>query len=408
MKKIIFYLICAILFLLPTYLVKFSIFNIPVTLLEILIYIAAILTLISNLKFKNPKPYSKINNLIIPVLLFIIAGIIGVIVSPDKTISLGQFKAFVFDPILFFWILWINITDQKQIKPLLYSLILSGIYVAGYSLWQYSVGQITEDGRVVGIFGYSPNYLTFYMVPVMILAILVFYFNKTKNLWLNFLKFLLVILFFTSIYLAGSRAAMGALVISAGAFFIFKYWGWIKARKITVVFLSCYLVILLLAGYQFIKPNFTSSNPGARITNSNNIRWEIYKVTITEIIPSSWLWGVGLGNFQDYFSQLTEHRVNFPEWISPKALTAHNIFLQTWMNGGLIGLVSFVWILVIAFSNINLSNKYSFSLLIILIAILIQGLVDTPYWKNDLAIMFWFFIFLILMLKNYGQTQKNI
>lgn len=393
------YIISLICLLLPTYLIRFSIFGIPTTLLEILIYFAAILTLI--LKIKDKKSKTQTKNLktifpnsyfLIPVILFIFAGIISVIFSPDKKEALGLFKAYIFDPILFFFIIIINLNGKKvipnpkqKLEIIFKALILSGALVAAQAIWQKISGNVTLDGRVVGIFGYSPNYLALYLVPISILSFGLIWQKKNKIPY--------IILFFTiiiGIILTGSRIAMTAVPVAISAFFIIYYWREIRIRKILVMLLYCYIALLLVGGWWLAKPDWQASASAGRISSSNNIRWEIWSTTIKDIIPenNNWLWGVGLGNYQNYFTDLTKNRVNFPEWISPMALTPHNLFLTVWVNLGLLGLVAFVWLLVLFFKN-NKGNLYSIILCSAMIAIIVQGLVDTPYWKNDLAVIFW-------------------
>lgn len=405
MKKINYYLILGICFLLPSYLVRFSIFGVPTTLLEILIYLSALLTLVSCIKYhvlctKNLKK----NNIWIPLILFLVAGIIGVLVSPDRRVALGQFKGFILDPILFFWVILSNIKTRDQVRSMLYVFIFSGIYVSALALWQKFAGQVTPDGRIIGLFGYSPNYLAFYMVPLTLVLLFLFYFEKSKILIIRFLKVVLFFVFLYIIYLTGSRAGLiaffGAIV---GAYAIRN----IINLNTTKIFKTLIIIVLIaiagFIGYKYLKPDFSlSPEEGGRITASNNVRFQIWETTITKIIPAdtNWLRGIGLGNYQNYFSKLTQDWVNYPEYISPWALTAHNLLLQTWLNLGILGIISFIWLLYIFFESVNLESQISFTIFAAMLAILIQGIIDTPYWKNDLSVMFFIFLGLIIIISN--------
>jgi hypothetical protein len=82
------YLIFLVCLALPAYLVRFSFLGIPTTLLEIIIYMVFIVGL-----FKLKKR-AKLNEAYFwPIILFLLAGLISVGVSPDKMAALGQFKA---------------------------------------------------------------------------------------------------------------------------------------------------------------------------------------------------------------------------------------------------------------------------------------------------------------------------
>lgn len=411
MKKLNFYLICLICFALPCYLVRFSIFGVPTTLLEILIYISAIITLINRDKLK--LKIKDINITWIAIALFLLSGIIGVVVSPEKIVALGQFKALIFDPILFFWVILSNVKTKEQISSLVYAFVLSGIYVGIYSIYQYSTHQFTDDGRIIGLFGYSPNYLAFYLVPLAIMGIFDFLNNlKSREKILNIAEVLSIILSLVAIYLAGSRAAFIAFIGAIVLGYIIRYILQVKLNiflKSTIAIVA--LAMFLFVGWQYTKPNFNlSPEDGGRITASNNIRWEIWDTTIKHILSSNnnWVTGVGLGNYQTYFTDLTKDWVNYAVWIAPKALTAHNLWLSTWVNVGIVGLISFITIFVIMLKNIKFTNYLSFGIFIALIAIFIQGMVDTPYWKNDLAVMWWLFAGIIILISAFTfHHEKN-
>jgi len=406
MKKFNFYLTLVILFLLPSYLIRFSIVNIPTTLLEILIYLLFFLTIVFTLKNKKPFFNSVFKKFTIPVILFFIAGLISCVIAPFQKDALGQFKAIILDPLLLFWTLSQNIKSKKEFKISIYSLILSGLYVSIYSIWQYFTGQITIDNRVIGLFGYSPNYLAFYLSPIFVISIFLFWNDRKDSNFLNILKIVLLITMFIAIILSGSRGAL--LAISGGIIFVI-FTKYILLSKLinTYKYLLIISIVLvsLIIGYQFAKPDFNSSG-GDRNTSSNNIRWEIYKVTVLEILPSNWILGIGIDNYQNYFSNLTNSRVNFPEFISPNAYTPHNLFLQIWLQMGVLGLLAFLWIIYISYKNIIIKDCYSLALCVSLTVILIQGLIDTPFWKNDLAVMFWFFIYSIFFVSSYSKNKS--
>ena len=75
----------------------------------------------------------------------------------------------------------------------------------------------------------------------------------------------------------------------------------------------------------------------------------------------------------------------------------HNIFLTTWTETGLLGLAAFSWILgaLILMPWRRLSNAQGIYLPVLwgvgaaFVMILVHGLVDSPYWKNDLSLEFW-------------------
>ncbi|HEX9503907.1 MAG TPA: hypothetical protein VF974_06345, partial [Patescibacteria group bacterium] len=73
----------------------------------------------------------------------------------------------------------------------------------------------------------------------------------------------------------------------------------------------------------------------------------------------------------------------------------HNIFLNFWLELGILGLISFAWIIFLAYKQYKKSqgqNPLAVAAGVYILIMLIHGLVDAPYFKNDLALLFWFMI----------------
>lgn len=118
-----------------------------------------------------------------------------------------------------------------------------------------------------------------------------------------------------------------------------------------------------------------------------------------------WLLGIGPGLFQKYYLDYQKYfPVPYLEWAVPQP---QNLFLAWWLQTGLLGLMGFLWLLVNFFrwalaawrqkkpSFFPLSGTsegrqpLALVLMAVMIYILAHGLVDTTYWKNDLALIFW-------------------
>lgn len=390
------YLIFLIVLVLPTYLVRFSIFGIPTTLLEIIIYLAFAAGLTFFIKQKRSLSEKKAW---IPVAIVLGGATISAVISPLRLVAFGELKAFFIDPLLVFWLVLVYF-KPRDFKLLFAGLALSSIFVSLQAIWQYANHVLTPDGRVVGIFGYSPNYLALFLAPITVLVIGYAIESWLKD-WRNNIGNLGIILFdMFAIYLSGSRA--GLLVVAAGliSFLILKYWSKIKTIAWLKIVIAVLIIASIAAAWFVFKPNFTlSPSVGGRTTSSNNIRWQIWQTSL-EIGTKNPILGIGLGNFQNYFTELTQTRVNFPEFISPWALTPHNLYLMFWLSTGLLGFAGFIWILIIFFKKgFEVRDSTSVILMAAMITLLVQGLVDTPYFKNDLSLIFWLIIGGMLILK---------
>lgn len=393
------YLIALIFVLLPAYLIRFNIAGIPTTLLELYIYLIFIIGF-ARLGYSQWRRLPDCFWL--PTIILVLAAAIGVIVSSDKLVALGQFKAFFIDPVLVLFLV-ISYFRKEDLWLFVSGLGLSSLFVSTHAIYQKIIGQVASDGRIVGIFGYNPNYLAFYLAPIsaMILIWLLINFNKywqSKKYLILIISVVILFSNFIAIILSESRggvlAFVGGLTVSA----IFYYRAFFKklwAKTILILIAALVLVSLVW----FFKPNFSlSPENGGRVTSSNNIRYEIWKTSV-ELIDKYPVFGLGLGNFQDTFTEYTKNRVNFPEFISPLALSPHNILLAFYLNTGLLGLIAFVFLLVCFFKKLFKQNQ-ELKMVVIsgMLVILIHGLVDTPYFKNDLSILFWGLIAFMIIL----------
>lgn len=405
---------------LPAYLLRFSIVGIPTTALEILIYLFVGLIILTRWgQFRSLPRW-----VIWPTVLFLLAAVISTIISPDQRAALGILKAWIVDPLLFAWALW-QVADRDQlIKTLPVGLIAGGVFVALVALFQRLTGDVTADGRVIGPYAWSaaenasPNYLALYLAPLAVLssglaAESLLFRRWTRGFWLT-VAFLLIAI---SIYFSFSRGGLGAVIVGIVVKDALRFWPWIRARSYLKIALITVAITASIGAWFYIRPNpLLSPDEGGRITASNNVRWEIWATTWELLqmpndkfqIPN-WVLGLGLGNYQDVFTELTRGRINYDR-ISPLALTPHNFLLSVWVNLGLLGLLAVFWLIVEVFSRSwrHAQNWTVAALLGSLAALLVHGLLDTPYFKNDLSLLFWTLAaLLILWTKPESITKKS-
>ena len=129
-----------------------------------------------------------------------------------------------------------------------------------------------------------------------------------------------------------------------------------------------------------------------------------------KIASDHWLWGIGPGNFQNKYLQYQQYFPPYLEWAVPQP---HNLFLAFYLQTGLIGFLGFILLLILwifqkikilVFSKDYLNAHLTKILLALITYTLFHGLFDTPYWKNDLALIFWIIIF----LKDYPEKTTKL
>jgi O-antigen ligase len=126
---------------------------------------------------------------------------------------------------------------------------------------------------------------------------------------------------------------------------------------------------------------------------SGDVRLRMWGGTV-RLLKAHPIEGAGLGGFPALYDQYRDAaHVELPVY-------PHNVLLNTWVELGLVGLLIFVALVVRFYSSVarayrrgdELIRAVSIGLLMAMTALLVHGLVDVPYFKNDLAVLFWFLL----------------
>ena len=247
--------------------------------------------------------------------------------------------------------------------------------------------------RALGPFN-SPNFLAMYLAPMIFLSIPIFQFVKTR-----YKKVVLLLTFIipsVAIYFSGSRAGLLALIAGAMVYVINEF-VWHKNKK--ALFVALALGIVLVYGlYGFLNTKDSSR------AISNSSRLVIYHYSV-ELIKQRSILGVGLGEYHQAVDVITKDDGDFQFYKLPYAVHPHNVFLAMWLNLGLAGFIVFL-IILIRFYRYEIYSRDRFQAGLVLsamTAILIHGLFDTTYFKNDLSMIFW----LIIAIKIIYEKKEH-
>jgi putative inorganic carbon (HCO3(-)) transporter len=118
------------------------------------------------------------------------------------------------------------------------------------------------------------------------------------------------------------------------------------------------------------------------------IRYKLWKGTVG-LLKEHPLFGAGLNGFKEVYG--AEYRLSA---LQEEFQYPHNIILNFWSETGLLGLLTFIYLMFLIFKNflqtyLKSSQKiFGLGLCAGFCYLIIHGLVDVPYFKNDLSLQF--------------------
>ncbi|MFA5948518.1 MAG: O-antigen ligase family protein [Candidatus Gracilibacteria bacterium] len=374
------------LFLLQAYLIRFKIFSYPSNVQEILIFVQILLFAWLVIKekrmsetFKNLKKYWVV------IGFFGLAMLSILIVKIPNQLDLIRYLKFLFFggalAIMFLETLRTDEEKRKGIYMLGAGAVMFGIFSVFYNL---AGGNHQNDLRLAGPLD-AAVYLGFYLAPFLLFFTIDFFENKKKpSLLLAILLGILII----------ATRSMGSVL---GIFLTLSLYIFIKQKNKILKTFKAKLILTILALIIFSAVFYTKILPTIN-TNYSSLdeRGEIYQTSIYLLKenPKNWLTGLGFGQFQYYFEHTADLALSRPP-LDYYVLQPHNIFLLFIFNFGLLGLIFLLTIIYKILKNlINVNSLPFFQLSAIFISVyfLIHGIIDTPFFKNDmlfLVMLFW-------------------
>lgn len=393
------FLAIAILFLLPLYVVHFEVGWLALNLVEILIIVLFFVWLTAHRREIIKDLFIQDKRYYIPILMMIIGVTASIAAGGNYRTGIGILKGWFVLPIIFSIIAYdLALCDKKLIQKYFEIIFYSGAALSFLGLLFLLSGNLTYDGRL-RIFYDSPNQLAMTLAPAFIVGL--FLLGKKISVGTSSSKLILYILFILLIgaNLYASKSAGALLSLAAVLFPIFYKVAWKKKVriKLAVAVLLAILATSLIISFQGSILNKIS---GGRSSLASRIM--IWKAAFF-IARDNPVFGIGPGNFQTRYLEYQKYFPPYLEWSAPQP---HNLYLAFWLEAGMVGLVGFIWLLIIFFQDnkkaVLFNRDFSLLCLAIMLYFLIHGMVDTTYWKNDSAIMFW-----LVVALNYIISQKS-
>ncbi len=376
-------LIACTVFTTPLYQIRISLFHISISLLTITLVILCISLFIFHSKHilctTTQAPLFALS------LFFVISFVPSLLLFPH-THAFGVFIEWIALPVCTSVLLWTHFTTKKC-RPLiiLYSFLILSFAVSVLSLIFYAHGFVTYDHRLSAFFS-SPNYLALFIVPFIFSNGALFF--KTPHTFTKVICVLTSILCTITVFLTQSLSTFLALSVTT---FITSFFC-IKQKKIFLLIATTLIGFLCMFAYiKILNSNTTFER------NSFTSRTMIWRTALFYIQQNP-LFGYEIDSFQKHYLATQPLYDPYLEWAVP---TEHNSILHFLISGGYFGLLSFcllcTYTLFCGYTQYHNDKKpQTFLLCSSFLVILLCGLFDTPYWKNDLAYIFWLIILLVI------------
>jgi putative inorganic carbon (hco3(-)) transporter len=302
--------------------------------------------------------------------------------------------------------------------------ILTTLPVAIYGLRQYFFGAtalatwvdvnsaVADVTRVYSFLG-NPNLLAGYLIPgVMLSTTAVFAWPRWVPKGLALLAAAINTL---CIVLTLSRGGWVGFLIAGFVLMtlLVQYWSiwftpfWRRWALPVLLGGAAAVVVLGVLSVSSLRARVLSMFVG-RADSSNNFRMNVW-AAVVDMIRDRPLLGIGPGN--DAFNAV------YPLYQRPRytALSAYSVFLEVLVEGGVLGLLAFLWLLMVVFQQgwsqlqrLRVSqDKQAYWLMGAIAAIagiLGQGIADTVMYRPQISTLWWM---AIAIVASYYPVERN-
>ena len=384
----------------PAYVIRWHLAFYPTTLLEVAIVVTVVAFVIESWRLRVVP--ALMTPFTLPAAVFLVAGAISVVVPPDHRSALGIYRAYLVEPIAFFFVLNTVVRDATKAV-----LVVAGLAVAGIVVGVANSAVIIDALRhhTLNVAVTPPvviytnaNDVALFLVPLIAVAGSLVLFSPQRRVRIASAVFLVIAL--ASTVLSFSRGGYLAMAGVAIGLAIAHRRRWILLGLAAV---AAIVLVLIPPINRRIGIEVDLNNPNNTLVGRSHL-WTASIEMLKHHIP----FGAGLAGFSTalapYWNATHPDRFIYP----------HNFVLTFWSETGLLGLAAFVWLVVTGFvvgwrgwrSAVAEWRPIHLGVMLALVAVVLHGLVDVPYFKNDLSLEFWVLLGLIAAGSSRLRTDR--
>ncbi|MGB3616288.1 MAG: IctB family putative bicarbonate transporter [Elainellaceae cyanobacterium] len=305
--------------------------------------------------------------------------------------------------------------------------LLTALVVAAAGLRQWFFGAnalatwVDPDSTLAGttrVYSYlgNPNLLAGYLIPAVLFS------AAAVLVWRGMGKLLagtIALVTMACLVLTFSRGGWIGIVAGGFVFLGLLVQTWSRTlpppwRRWALPGLLASTAVALAVAVSAVAPlrERVSSIFSGREDSSNNFRINVWSAVV-EMIKARPILGIGPGN--DAFNQV------YPFYQEPgyTALSAYSVFLEISVETGVIGLLCFLWLLLVEFSHgwrclqrlqaqaspeVSLNAFWLVATMAAMVGMLAHGLVDTVWYRPQVSVLWWL---LLALVASFSRTSPN-
>ncbi|HXC79641.1 MAG TPA: O-antigen ligase family protein [Candidatus Acidoferrum sp.] len=361
---------------LPLYVIRWKYGPISTTLLEALVVLTIALYVLGRrqegaLRFHR-TPYD------IPILLLLVAGACAVFVPPDRWHALGLYRAYFIEPIAIFYISVDLLRRPSDVRGVLIGFGIGTSIFAALNMVAFFVslvqGTFVLGSPPTALYTSAPEVAMYLEPPLALAAGFVMFGQERRDrvmalAWMAFLVPALTLTFSRGAYLAIAALALVAIAST-------------RARVPLAAAIAVVVVVLLQV--PLVQRKFAGQFDLGNSQTTIRGRLSIFSDTLT-MLREHPIFGTGLGGYHYLFRGTVLE------------IYPHDDWLTFWVEVGLLGMVAFAiiffgllyrgWRAFPRATGFERALLWGVSGSFVLWGV--HGLVDSPYWKNDMSIEFW-------------------
>ncbi|HVD03935.1 MAG TPA: O-antigen ligase family protein [Candidatus Dormibacteraeota bacterium] len=391
---------------LPAYVLRGSLLGkLPFTGLEVVLGLTVLAFFVESWRLHRMPHLDTPFTVLVGVIL--VATVLAVLVSPDKRDALGIAKAYIVEPIVYFFIVINVLRSSWDWERLTYGLYVSGAVVAvsqfvalAKAVVDHTLNLNTNPPVPTWLWT-NNNFGGIFLDPLVAMALGLALFGGVRY---RRVHWAVLVLLGAGDVLTLSRGSWFALVlISLVAAAIHP-----RRRVLLIGWVVVAVLALLLPPIRHRVENELNPNNPA---NSLVSRVHLWHATV-DLIGAHPFTGSGLANYQQ---EIGPYRAQLHDVIHQTHVYPDQLELDFWVELGIMGLIFLLGFvvelaryLVPAVRAGPLSHPWAAALALAWVGILAHGLVDSPYWKNDLSVEWWALAALVVVAVAPATRQLQL